>query len=89
MGGPLIGMDETKRVEKAAGKGWRRLFIILAVLWLPITVVLNSLGRFDSYGDGAIYFFVFGLVVVVSLAFAAPWIARGFQSKDHTRRHLG
>ncbi len=77
------------RYDPGSGRGWRRMCFIAALLWIPVTLLLQSLGIFSSGFFGFIWapvnltlFAVSGLVVIAVMAFAGPWIVRGFQQRE-------
>ena len=74
---------EEKQKPTKPGAGWRRVFIVIAVLWLPITLLLSPfVNAVDPYGEPALLFFFAGEAIWIALVFLAPWIVRGFGGKD-------
>jgi len=60
----------------------RRVSVLMLILWLPITILFNSLGFFGVYNtDNSILFFIAGFLFFLILIILGPWVEKAFSKE--------
>ncbi|MDP7651766.1 MAG: hypothetical protein QGF38_08695 [Rhodospirillales bacterium] len=67
-------MKRSQRVAKA----WQRVFIVLALAWVPITGLAGAVGLVDLFGRTGFQFLLSGVILFLVLIPFAPWVTQAF-----------
>ena len=59
----------------------RRISVLMLILWLPITIIFNSLDIFD-YGNDWFVFFFGGFLLFLVLIILGPWVEKAFSKEE-------
>ena len=59
----------------------RRISVLMLILWLPITIIFNSLGIF-YHGDDSFVFFIGGFLFFLILIFIGTWVEKAFSKEE-------
>jgi len=54
----------------------------MLILWIPITIILKSLGVFGDYGDDWFVFFFGGFLLFLVLIILGPWVEKAFSKEE-------
>ena len=67
-------MKRSQRVARA----WQRVFVVLALAWIPVTGMAAAVGLVDLFGRTGFQFLLSGVVLFLVLIPFAPWVAQAF-----------
>lgn len=67
-------MKRSQRVAKA----WQRVFVVLALAWVPVTGLAGALGLVNIFGRTGFQFLLSGIILFLVLIPFAPWVAQAF-----------
>ena len=67
-------MKRSQRVAKA----WQRVFIVLALAWVPVTGLAGAVGLVNLFGRTGFQFLLSGIILFLVLIPFAPWVAQAF-----------
>ena len=59
----------------------RRISVLMLILWLPITIIFNSLDLFEYRDDWFVFFFG-GFLLFLVLIILGPWVERAFSKEE-------
>ena len=60
----------------------RRISVLMMILWIPITIILESLGVFGDYGEDWFVFFFGGFLLFLILTILGPWVEKAFNKEE-------
>ena len=60
----------------------RRISVLMLILWIPITIIFESLGIFGVYGDDEFFFLFGGFLLFLVLIILGPWVEKAFSKEE-------
>jgi len=67
-------MKRSQRVAKA----WQRVFVVLALAWVPVTGLAGAVGLVNLFGRTGFQFLLSGIILFLVLIPFTPWVAQAF-----------